>query len=314
MDHIAGRRTASPGSMKAGMRPRRTALGDDTLRYLLLAPAVALLLVLTVYPLVFALAAAFQTVNVRTGARSFVGLGNFIRIATDRLFWNALKNTAIYTGAGVVVEFILGMALALVLTEKFRGRNLFRTIFLMPMMLPPIVVAIVFKIIYMQQYGVSNWLLGLVGIRGMLWEAGPKTALASLILVDVWEWTPFMFLILLAGMQAIPTDPYEAARVDGATWWQVLRHITFPLLTPAVLIAVLLRLMDTLRIFDQVFVMTGGGPANATETLSLYVYQVGFRFFDVGYATAMSFILLILTTIISNVFIGRLRAEEVFTQ
>ena len=166
----------------------------------------------------------------------------------------------------------------------------------------------------MQQYGVANWILGLLGIKGMLWEAGPRSALFSLVLVDIWEWTPFMFLILLAGLQAIPTDPYEAAKVDGATWLQELRHITFPFLTPAVLIAVLLRLMDTLRIFDQVFVMTGGGPANSTETLSLYVYQTGFRFFDVGYATAMSFILLVVTTVISSIFISRLRTEEVFSQ
>jgi multiple sugar transport system permease protein len=292
----------------------RFAMSDDRLKYVLLAPTIILLLVLTVYPLIFALAAALQTVNVRSGARNFVGLGNFIRIFKDPLFLNALKNTAIYTVSGVSVEFVLGMAFALILTERFRARNIFRTIFLTPMMLPPIVVAIIFKIIYMQQYGVANWLLSLVGIKGMLWEAGPKTALFSLILVDIWEWTPFMFLILLAGMQSIPEDPYEAAKVDGASWFQVFRHITFPLLTPAVLIALLLRLMDTLRIFDQVFVMTGGGPANATETLSLYVYQTGFRFFDVGYATAMSFILLILTTVISTFFINRLQAEEVFTQ
>ena len=297
------------------MTPReRFSLPDSTLKYLLLAPTIVLLLVLTIYPLVFAVAASLQTVNVRTGARSFVGLGNFARIFSDQLFWNAMKNTAIYTCIGVTVEFVLGLSLALILTEKFRSRNIFRTIFLTPMMLPPIVAAIIFKIIYMQQYGVANWILGLVGIKGMLWEAGPRTALFSLILVDIWEWTPFMFLILLAGLQAIPTDPYEAAKVDGATWFQEFRHITFPLLTPAVLIAVLLRLMDTLRIFDQVFVMTGGGPANATETLSLFVYQTGFRFFDVGYATAMSFVLLILTTVISNIFISRLRAEEVFTQ
>ncbi len=292
----------------------RSALPDRTLKYLLIAPTIVLLLVLTIYPLVFAVTASLQTVNVRTGAQSFVGLGNFAAIFADPLFWNALRNTAIYTGVGVTVEFVLGLALALILTEKFIARNVFRTIFLAPMMLPPIVAAIIFKIIYMQQYGVANWLLSLVGIKGMLWEAGPQTALFSLILVDIWEWTPFMFLILLAGLQAIPTEPYEAARVDGATWFQELRHITFPLLTPAVLIAVLLRLMDTLRIFDQVFVMTGGGPANATETLSLYIYQVGFRFFNVGYATAMSFILLILTTVISNIFISRLQAEEVFTQ
>jgi len=289
-------------------------LSDSRLKYLLLAPAIILLLVLTVYPLVFAVAASLQTVNVRTGAQRFVGLANFARIASDPLFWNAARNTAIYTGIAVTVELVLGLAMALILTEKFRSRNLFRTIFLTPMMLPPIVAAIIFKIIYMQQYGVANWFLGLLGIKGMLWEAGPRTALFSLVLVDIWEWTPFMFLILLAGLQAIPTDPYEAAKVDGATWFQELRHVTFPLLTPAVLIAVLLRLMDTLRIFDQVFVMTGGGPANSTETLSLYVYQTGFRFFDVGYATAMSFILLVATTVISNIFISRLRAEEVFSQ
>ncbi len=289
-------------------------MSDSTLKYLLLAPAIILLLVLTAYPLVFAIAASLHTVNVRTGAQSFAGLMNFARIARDRLFWNAARNTAIYTGIAVIVELVLGLAMALILTEKFRSRNLFRTIFLTPMMLPPIVAAIIFKIIYMQQYGVANWVLGLLGIKGMLWEAGPRTALFSLVLVDIWEWTPFMFLILLAGLQAIPTDPYEAAKVDGATWFQELRHVTFPLLTPAVLIAVLLRLMDTLRIFDQVFVMTGGGPANSTETLSLYVYQTGFRFSDVGYATAMSFILLVATTVISNIFISRLRAEEVFSQ
>ena len=289
-------------------------LTDHNLRYILLAPTIILLLILTVYPLIFAVAASLQTVNIRNGAVTFAGLSNFTYIFTDDLFWNAAKNTAIYTVSAVVLEFVLGMALALVLSEQFRARNVFRTIFLAPMMLPPIVVAITFKILYMQQYGIANWLLGLVGIKGMLWESGPHTALFSLILVDVWEWTPFMFLILLAGLQAIPTEPYEAAKVDGASWFQAFRHVTFPLLTPAVLIAVILRLMDTLRIFDQVFVMTGGGPANTTETLSLYVYQTGFRFFNVGYATAMSFVVMILTTLISNFFISRLRAEEVFSQ
>ncbi len=149
-------------------------MSDSTLKYLLLAPAIILLLVLTDYPLVFAIAASLHTVNVRTGAQSFVGLMNFARIARDRLFWNAARNTAIYTGIAVIVELVLGLAMALILTEKFRSRNLFRTIFLTPMMLPPIVAAIIFKIIYMQQYGVANWVLGLLGIKGMLWEAGPR--------------------------------------------------------------------------------------------------------------------------------------------
>ena len=293
---------------------KRTGSQDSLLKYVLLAPTAALLLLLTVYPLVFSLIASLHTVNVRNGEVSFAGAGNFAAIAGDRLFWNALRNTAIYTVGCVAVEFLIGLALALTLNEEFAGRDVLRTVFLAPMMLPPIVVAITFKIIYMQTYGIANWLLGLAGVKGMLWEAGPRTALVSLMLVDVWEWTPFMFLILLAGLQSLPLEPYEAARVDGASRAQAFRHVTFPLLTPAILIAVLLRLMDTLRIFDQVFVMTGGGPANATESLSLYIYQSGFRFFKVGYATAMSFVLLVVTTALSSFFIGRLQAEEVFTQ
>jgi len=180
------------------------------------------------------------------------------------------------------------------------------------MMLPPIVVAIIFKIIYIPEFGVINWFLGLFGIRGILWEASVHTALPSLILVDIWEWTPFMFLILLAGLQSLPLDPYEAAVVDGASGFQIFRYITFPLLKPIIVIALLLRIMDTLRIFDQIFIMTGGGPANATETLSLYIYRHGFRFYNIGYATAMSFLLLIFTVIISNFFIRFLKTEKVF--
>ncbi len=288
--------------------------GDRNLKYLLLTPTIVLLLVLTVYPLIFALIASFQSFNIRTATYSFGGFSNFTEMVTDPFFWNAMKNTGIYTGVAVSVEFGLGLALALALNESFPGRNVFRSLMLAPMMLPPIVVAVIFKIVYMQDFGIANWLLGLVGIHGMLWESASKTALFSLIVVDIWEWTPFMFLILLAGLQAVPSDPYEAAIVDGAGPFQVFRHITFPLLIPSVLIALLLRLMDTLRIFDLIFVMTGGGPANATETMSLYVYQTAFRFSNVGSATAMSFVLLIITVAIGNVFVSRLRAEEAFSQ
>ncbi|GAK55107.1 sugar ABC transporter, permease protein, putative [Candidatus Vecturithrix granuli] len=281
-------------------------------QWLLLVPTVLLLLALTIYPLIYSLIAMLHTVNVRTGERTFVGLQNFVEIAKDTFFWNALKNTAIYTGVGVAIEFLIGLGLAVLLTSDIKGRGIFRSLLLSPMMLPPIVAAVIFKVMYIPDFGVLNWLLGLVGISGIVWESSADTALMSLIIVDVWEWTPFMFLILLAGLQAIPLDPYEAAEVDGANHWQIFRDITFPLLKPAILIALLLRIMDTLRIFDQVFIMTGGGPANATETMSMYIYRHAFRFSNVGYATALSFIMLILTTIVSNIFIARLKTEEVF--
>ena len=285
---------------------------EKNTRWLLLVPTIFLLLALTVYPLIYSFIAMLHKINIRTGERTFIGFQNFIEMSTDPFFWNALKNTAIYTSTAVAVEFVLGLSLAMLLSTKLAGRGIFRSLFLTPMMLPPIVAAVIFKIIYIPDFGIINWFLGLFGIEGIVWEASANTALISLILVDIWEWTPFMFLILLAGLQAIPLDPYEAAEVDGATKFQIFRDITFPLLKPAVLIALLLRIMDTLRIFDQIFIMTGGGPANATETMSLYIYRHGFRFSNIGYATAMSFIMLILTLLISNYFISRLKTEEVF--
>ena len=285
---------------------------EKNLKYLLIVPTVFLLLVLTVYPLIYAVIASFHVINIRTGENVFVGFKNFIEIFKDQYFWNAFKNTIIFTGVGVTIEFTLGLILALFLSSKIVGRNIFRSLLLSPMMLPPIVVAVIFKIIYIPEFGIINWLLGLFGIRGILWEASVHTALPSLILVDIWEWTPFMFLILLAGLQSLPLEPYEAAVVDGASGSQIFRYITFPLLKPVIVIALLLRTMDTLRIFDQIFIMTGGGPANTTETLSLYIYRHGFRFYNIGYATAMSFLLLIFTVIISNFFIKFLKTEKVF--
>jgi multiple sugar transport system permease protein len=285
---------------------------EKNTKWLLLAPTIFLLLALTVYPLIYALIAMLHKTNIRTGERTFIGFQHFIEMGTDPFFWNALKNTVIYTGAAVSVEFVLGLALAIFLSTKLAGRNIFRSLFLTPMMLPPIVAAVIFKIIYIPDFGIINWFLGLIGIEGIVWEASANTALLSIIIVDIWEWTPFMFLILLAGLQAIPLDPYEAAEVDGATKFQIFRDITFPLLKPAVLIALLLRIMATLRIFDQISLRPGGGPANATETMSLYIYRHGFRFSNIGYATAMSFVMLILTILISNFFISRLKTEEVF--
>ena len=285
---------------------------EKNTKWLLLAPTIFLLLALTVYPLIYSFIAMLHKINIRTGERTFIGFQNFIEMGTDPFFWNALKNTAIYTSVAVAVEFVLGLSLAMFLSTKLAGRNIFRSLFLTPMMLPPIVAAVIFKIIYIPDFGILNWFLGLIGIEGIIWEASVNTALLSIIIVDIWEWTPFMFLILLAGLQAIPLDPYEAAEVDGATQFQIFRDITFPLLKPAILIALLLRIMDTLRIFDQIFIMTGGGPANATETMSLYIYRHAFRFSNIGYATAMSFVMLILTILISNFFISRLKTEEVF--
>src|SRR6185503_18673060 len=206
----------------------------------------------------------------------------------------------------------IGLALALLLNSQMRGRAVFRSLLLLPMMLPPVVVGVVWRLMLTSNFGAVNGTLKTFGIQtdALTWTASPKLAMASVIVADVWQWTPFVFLILLAGLQAIPQEPYEAALIDGSTAWQTFRHVTLPLLKPAILIALLLRTMDLLRVFDQIFILTEGGPGFATETVSLYIYRTAFRFSNFGYAAAMSFVLLLLTNIVSVGYIRLLQKQE----
>src|SRR5437762_6568078 len=180
------------------------------------------------------------------------------------------------------------------------------------MMLPPVVVGVVWRLMLNPDFGAVNGTLKSVGLNteSLTWTASPILALGSVIAVDIWQWTPFMFLILLAGLQAIPQEPYEAALIDGSNHLQTFRHVTLPLLKPAILIALLLRTMDLLRVFDHIFILTEGGPGFATETVSLYIYRTAFRFSNFGYAAAMSFVLLVLTNLISVAYIRMLRAQD----
>lgn len=284
--------------------------GDDrALPYLLLAPAIAVLVALSIYPLIYSIKVSFQT---GAGVRAVWSLGNFTRLFSDRFFLAALGHTLIYALVALTFEFLLGLGLALLLNEALRGRTVFRALLLVPMMLPPVVVGVVWRLMLNPNFGAINGTLKGAGVNttALTWTASPKLALASVIFVDIWQWTPFMFLVLLAGLQAIPQEPYEAALIDGSSRWQTFVHVTLPLLKPAILIALLLRTMDLLRVFDQVFILTEGGPGFATETISLYIYRTAFRFSDFGYAAAMSFVLLILTNIISLLYIRLLQRQE----
>lgn len=275
------------------------------LPYLLLAPAVAVLVLLSVYPLIYAV-----TVSLQSASGDWT-LGNFARLVEDRFFRVSLLQTLILAVGALGGEFVIGLALALLLDSQIRGRNVIRVMLLIPMMLPPVVAAVTWRLILNPNFGLINGMLARWGVETsrLTWLGSPSLALLSVILVDVWEWTPFMFLILLAGLQAIPREPYEAAMIDGATTWQTFRHITLPLLKPAILVALLLRTMDLLRIFDQIFILTQGGPGFATETVSLYIYKTAFRFFDFGYAAAMSFVLLALVNLIGLGYIRLLRGR-----
>ncbi|MBA3765747.1 MAG: sugar ABC transporter permease [Acidobacteria bacterium] len=296
----------SPKLSNSRIRAART---ERALPYLLVAPAVMVLFALSIYPLFYAVRVSFQT---GAGESARWTLQNFTRLASDGFFLAALAHTLIYALVALSFEFLLGLGLALLLNREMRGRSLFRAALLVPLMLPPVVVGVVWRLMLNPNFGSINGTLKRLGLdtESLTWTASPKLAFASVIAVDVWQWTPFVFLVLLAGLQAIPQEPYEAARIDGSSAWQTFRHITLPLLKPAILIALLLRTMDLLRVFDQIFILTEGGPGFATETISLYIYRAAFRFGNFGYAVAMSFVLLIVTNIISLLYIRLLQQQE----
>ncbi len=254
------------------------------------APALLVLGALSIYPLLYLIEVSL------TGTRGFT-ISNFTRLFEDHLFLVSAAQTLLYAAVALALEFLLGLALALLVDSLTHARSLIRVGLLAPMLLPPVVAAVIWRLIYNPEFGVLNGTLRQLGINTahLVWTSGRNSAMLSVILVDVWEWTPFLFLLLTAGLQALPSEPLEAARVDGAGYWQTLRDVVLPLMKPVILLALLLRSMDLLRIFDQIFLLTQGGPGSATETASLYIYRTAFRFSNFGYAAAMSFAGLIVT-------------------
>jgi multiple sugar transport system permease protein len=284
---------------------------DRHLRYLMLAPAMLILIALTIFPTIYMFTAAFQVISPNPDIpREFAGVSNFTRMLGDAEFLTSLKNTVIFTVSAVTLEFLLGLGLALLFDKYVSRLNFLKTLLMMPMMLPPIAVAITWKLIYQPQFGVLNELMFQLGLPLQAWAGDVNLAMFSIIVADVWEWTPFMFLLMLAGLASLPQEPYEAAEMDGASSWRQFWDLTLPFLKPVIAIALLLRIMDALRLFDLVFILTRGGPANATETLSLYVFKVALTFVDVGYAAAISFFILVVTVAFSTWFIKRMRLAD----
>ncbi|NLS05306.1 sugar ABC transporter permease [Rhizobium sp. P32RR-XVIII] len=302
------------GALAAQLRPGGGGLeqwAERHLRILMLAPALLLLAGLTLFPTVYMFTAAVQRVSPDPSVpREFVGLGNFVRMLSDPELHLAVKNTVVFTSIAVTLEFLLGLGLALLFDKYIRRLNFLKTILLVPMMIPPIAVALTWKLIYQPQFGVLNELMYRLGLPAQAWAGDVNLAMATIIAADVWEWTPFIFLLMLAGLASLPTEPYEAAQVDGASAWRQFWDLTIPFLKPVIAIALLLRIMDALRLFDLVFILTVGGPAGATETLSLYIFKVAFTFVDIGYAAAISLVVLFVTVGFSTWFIKRLRLVD----
>ena len=288
-------------------------VSEERIKYLLLAPCILYLLGIGIFPLLYSARLLFYDWNIsaRRG-QVFVGFGNFVRLAQDRMFKGTLSNTVIFVVAAVSLEFVLGFGLALLLNREIKGQGIFRVIFLLPMMASPIAVGYTWRMLYHVANGPLNHFLSLVGLPPVSWTSDISTALFSVILIDVWQWTPFVFVILLAGLQSLPREPYEAAIVDGANRWQIFRYITIPLLSPVMALAVLLRAVEAVKIFDIIFVTTAGGPGSATETITMYARTVGMQQFSLGYASTISYTLLIVSIIIFTFLIRFLRREREF--
>lgn len=261
-------------------------------------PAMLVVSGIIVFPWVFTIWMSLQEWKVG-GSSAFVGLSNYARLFTDTRFIEATVNTLIYTVLAVVLPLLLGIIAALVFHARFPARGFLRGIFVMPMMATPVAIALVWTMMFHPQLGVMNYLLSLVGIPPQLWIFHPATVIPSLVLVETWQWTPLVMLILLGGLAAIPTEPYESALIDGANRWQMFRYITLPMLGPFILVAAIIRTIDAVKSFDIIFAMTQGGPGTASETINLYLYSVAFVYYDVGYGSAIAVVFFTLVVALS---------------
>ncbi len=276
----------------------------------MIVPLALTLLVVLIYPLVFSFWVSLHEYSL-TALEDvrFIGLQNYIGLRHNPSFWNALRNTVVFVFGAVFLETVLGFGLALLLHRPtLRFRNFFRSILLTPMFITPIAVGLMFRFLLNQQLGVLPYLLDQIGIQ-VDWF-GPQLALFSIILIDVWQWTPFMLLLFLAGLESLPASPFEAARVDGASWFFTLRKVTLPLMKPVILVALIIRGLDAFKVFEYIYAITRGGPGDSTETILYYIYKVAFRFFRMGEAAAMAYVLIALTLFLVFILYRIMSADE----
>ena len=278
-------------------------------KWAFLLPALVYLILMAIFPLIWTLVLSLTKWHANIMPKpKWVGLNNYkYFLFQDPRFWNDLKFTTIYVAISVTSELTLGLFFANLLSHKFRGRNFFRVIYLIPMASPPIAVAFLWRMMLHPDIGVINSILKFIGLHGVKWTTSATIAPFTIIMVDVWEWTPFMLLSLLAAFQSLPLELYQAAAVDGANSWQMFKSITLPLVAPVILTITLIRAIDAFKLFELVFGITGGGPGSATESLSLYIYLIGMKWFKLGRGAASSWIFLIILLILAMVLISRFR-------
>jgi len=281
---------------------------QERLVYQLLLPVFGTVFALATIPFVLAVIRA-----VTSDSRGFVGLENFAQALGNPLLYESIKQTAIYAAIALPIEILGGLGIALLVHRTVRSNVVRAAIYIaamIPIVIPQIAVGVVFRLVYLPDYGILNVLLGQTGPSQPLWLSSPPLAMIATASVDVWQWTPFVYLVMFAGLQTVPSESVEAAQVDGATSWTQFRHIELPYLRPLLLLVLFFRIADVIRVFDHVYILTGGGPGTTTEFLSLYIYRIGFQFSDLPQASALAVIVMVAMTVFYTVVSRFLPADR----
>jgi len=279
-------------------------LSQNQIKKIFLSPAILSLLLVGLLPFFTSIFLSFRNINLinPTDYMKFVGFENFLSVITDKRAQHSLLVTFYYYFGCIIIETALAIAISLLLNREFKGKNLVRSLIIIPMFITPIVVGLVWRMLYDPTSGLINYFLGFVGFGKIDWLGNKNLSLFSIMLVDAWEWTPYLIIIFLAGLDSIPEELFEAALVDGAGKWKATMYITLPLLRPTIVIGVLLRSLDIFKTFDIIYAMTKGGPGLATETANMYTYILGFNYFNVSKSIALALVVTILITVIfSNI-------------
>lgn len=283
---------------------------ENNLQLLFPLPAIIFVALLMIFPVLYTLFLSLTNWNLTSGAPlSFVGFDSYVRVLNEPRFLHALARTFVFTFFAVAIEGVLGVAIAIILNRAFVGKSLAKLLLLLPLVATPVAVGIVFNLFFDPTIGLANFILQSAGLPQGLWISSAASVIPSLIIVDVWQWTPMITLIVLAGLAGLSNEPVEAAHVDGASEWQILRYVTIPMVMPVILTAIILRLIDALKTFDIIFAMTGGGPGYASETLNIMGYKYSFEYFRMGQS---SVILVVLFLVVFGCSIGimKLRAHS----
>ena len=309
MAHVVTRDALPPAGNQGGYL---STWADRHFKWLMVAPAVLLILVLSIYPLAFSLWVNFVNYDFEIPGHAFVGLQNFARVTGDPLFLSSLITTVLLSLSVVTIEFLLGLGIALAMVRMFRLRGIVMSILITPLFISPVIVGQSWALFLQRPFGPADYLLGqLLGHPVTVsWVGEIPWVYIAIVIADVWQWTPFMFVILLAGLAAIPPHLYEAAELDGVSGLNALLYITLPQLAPIIVLAITFRLLDAVKLFDVIFMLTGGGPGTSTYTTSFYLYQVGFQEFHLSVATAGSWIFLILLSVAIMLLVRRLLRVE----